>query len=43
MRNAPMYWATRFATFVQPAMTTSTVVNVVSRMSGIEMPSIPML
>ena len=38
-----MYWAMRFATFVQLAMTMSTVVNVVSRISGIEMPSTPML
>jgi hypothetical protein len=43
MRKAPMYWAMRFATFVQLAMTMSTVVNVVSRMSGMEMPSTPML
>ncbi len=37
-----MYCATRFSTFCQPAMTISTVVKVVSRISGIEMPSTPM-
>ena len=36
-----MYWATFSWMTSQPASTTSTVVKVVSRISGMEMPSTP--
>ena len=36
-----MYWATRSWITSQPAMTTMMVSAVVSRISGIEMPSTP--
>ena len=41
IRNAAKYWLGRFSMTVQPAMITSTVENVVSMISGSEMPSIP--
>ena len=36
-----MYWATRCLITSQPAITTNTVVKVVNRISGMEMPSTP--
>ena len=41
IRKAPMYWPTRFSITVQPAITTSGVMNEFSRMNSIEMPSTP--
>ena len=41
IKKAAKYCATRFSMFVQLAITMSTVVKVVSRISGIEMPSTP--
>jgi len=41
IRKAAMYWATRFWITSQPAITTSTVEKVVSRISGMAMPSTP--
>jgi hypothetical protein len=40
-RNEARYCATRFSITCQPAMTTSTVVALFSRMSRSEMPSMP--
>ena len=36
-----MYCATRFSITFQPAITTSTVVKLVSRINSMEMPSTP--
>jgi hypothetical protein len=41
IRNAAMYWAIRYWITSQPAITTSTVMNAVSRINGIENPSTP--
>ena len=41
MRKAAKYCAGRASITLQPAITTGTVMNAVSTMSGIEMPSTP--
>ncbi len=40
-RNAAMYWATLLRMTSQPAITTSTVMKLFSRMNKTEMPSTP--
>ena len=41
MRKAAKYCAARYSMTVQPAITTGTVMNAVSTISGREMPSTP--